>query len=139
MENEILLHVEGMRGKKCEDRITRRIAKMPGIEMIQVNAEKGTVSAEVHFRIAGSYVYDTDLQKITDIASCDCTVVEYYSKGSEVCPQDSSFSQFKTGGEFSEDGQSLTFSVSFNAELGTDGSEPAGWRCAGGFTLPVNS
>ena len=44
MENEILLHVEGMQGKKCEDKIVGKITKMPGVEMVQVNARKGTVS-----------------------------------------------------------------------------------------------
>ncbi|MDR2932190.1 MAG: heavy-metal-associated domain-containing protein, partial [Oscillospiraceae bacterium] len=44
MENEILLHVHGMKGRKCEDKITKEISKMPGIEMIQVNAKMGTVS-----------------------------------------------------------------------------------------------
>lgn len=44
MENEILLHVEGMSGAKCEDKITREIATMPGVELVQVNAKKGQVS-----------------------------------------------------------------------------------------------
>jgi len=44
MENEILLQVEGMSGKKCEDKITAGIVQMPGVELVQVNAGKGTVS-----------------------------------------------------------------------------------------------
>lgn len=44
MENEILLQVEGLDGKKCEDKITREIAMMPGVELVQVNTEKGLVS-----------------------------------------------------------------------------------------------
>ena len=45
VENEILLHVHGMEGRKTEDKITQKIAEeMPGIELIQVNAKKGTVS-----------------------------------------------------------------------------------------------
>lgn len=44
MENEILLHVEGMRGRACEEKIVRRISMMPGIELVQANARQGTVS-----------------------------------------------------------------------------------------------
>ena len=44
MENEILMYVEGMSGKKCEDIITREICRIPGIELVQVNAGNGTVS-----------------------------------------------------------------------------------------------
>lgn len=44
MENEILLHVEGMRGRKCENKIVSRIAMMPGVELVQANADQGTVS-----------------------------------------------------------------------------------------------
>ena len=44
MENEVLLYVEGMRGSRCEDQIVRAIARMPGVELVQVNAKKGTVS-----------------------------------------------------------------------------------------------
>jgi len=44
MENEILLYVEGLSGEKSEDRITSEIARMPGVELVQVNARKGTVS-----------------------------------------------------------------------------------------------
>lgn len=44
MENEVLLYVEGMQGKSCEDKIVRLITKMPGVEMVQVSAEKGVVS-----------------------------------------------------------------------------------------------
>ena len=44
MENEILLWVEGMNGRQCEDKITGGIVKMPGVELVQVNAQKGTVS-----------------------------------------------------------------------------------------------
>jgi len=44
MENEILLRVEGMNGRKCEDKIVSGITRMPGVELVQVNAERGTVS-----------------------------------------------------------------------------------------------
>lgn len=44
MENEVLLHVEGMRGSRCEDKIVRKIAMMPGVELVQANAKQGTVS-----------------------------------------------------------------------------------------------
>ena len=44
MENEILLYVDGMTGRKCEDKITREIAMMPGVELVQANAQKGQVS-----------------------------------------------------------------------------------------------
>lgn len=43
MENEILLHVVGMQ-KKSEDEITTEIARLPGVELVQVNAGQGTVS-----------------------------------------------------------------------------------------------
>lgn len=44
MENEILLYVEGMKSTRCEDKIVRKIAMMPGVELVQANAGKGTVS-----------------------------------------------------------------------------------------------
>lgn len=44
MENEILLHVDGIRGRKDENRIVGMIAKLPGIEFVQANANQGTVS-----------------------------------------------------------------------------------------------
>jgi len=44
MENEVLIHVEGMQGKKCENKIVARITRMPGVEMVQVNPRKGVVS-----------------------------------------------------------------------------------------------
>lgn len=44
MENEILLYVEGMRGRECENKIVRKIAMMPGVELVQANAKQGTVS-----------------------------------------------------------------------------------------------
>lgn len=44
MENEILLHVEGMHGRECENKIVGKITKMPGVEMVQANTHKGIVS-----------------------------------------------------------------------------------------------
>lgn len=44
MENEILLYVEGMRGRKCEEKIVGEVTRMPGVELVQANARQGTVS-----------------------------------------------------------------------------------------------
>lgn len=44
MENEVLIYVSGMNGRKCEDKISREIAAMPGIELVQANAKMGLVS-----------------------------------------------------------------------------------------------
>lgn len=44
MENEILLRVEGMRGRKCENKIVGKITMMPGVELVQANADQGTVA-----------------------------------------------------------------------------------------------
>ena len=44
MENEILLYVDGMRGRRSEQKIARAIEKMPGLEMVVVNAGNGTVN-----------------------------------------------------------------------------------------------
>ena len=44
MENEVLLQVVGMKSKRCEDKIVRKIALMPGVELVQANAQKGLVS-----------------------------------------------------------------------------------------------
>lgn len=44
MENEVLLYVEGMRSRNCENKIVSRIARMPGVELVQANARQGTVS-----------------------------------------------------------------------------------------------
>lgn len=44
MENEVLLYVAGMRGRRCEDKIVHEITMMPGVELVQANAKKGTVS-----------------------------------------------------------------------------------------------
>jgi len=44
MENEILLYVEGMNGRKSEEQIVQGIVAMPGVELVQVNAKTGTVS-----------------------------------------------------------------------------------------------
>ncbi|MCL2056674.1 MAG: hypothetical protein FWH02_05580 [Oscillospiraceae bacterium] len=59
MENEILLYIEGMADKKTEDVITLEINRtVPGVELVQVNAEQGTVS------VTGG---DLDLLHIQDI------------------------------------------------------------------------
>lgn len=58
MENEILLRVEGMRGRTCEEKIVSRIAMMPGIELVQANAKQGTVS------VTGG---DVDQMEVVDI------------------------------------------------------------------------
>lgn len=44
MENEVYIRVEGMKGQSCEKKISQQISKMPGVEMVQVNAHKGSVS-----------------------------------------------------------------------------------------------
>lgn len=44
MENEILLYVSGMQGRRCENKIVSGITQMPGVELVQVNAKQGTVS-----------------------------------------------------------------------------------------------
>lgn len=44
MENEVLLHVEGMRSRDCENKVVSQITKMPGVELVQANARQGTVS-----------------------------------------------------------------------------------------------
>lgn len=44
MENEVLLQVEGMQGRACENKIIEKIAMMPGVELAQASAQQGTVS-----------------------------------------------------------------------------------------------
>lgn len=44
MENEILLYVDGMHSRRCEEKIVRGITMMPGVELVQANAKQGTVS-----------------------------------------------------------------------------------------------
>lgn len=44
MENEILLHVEGMKNRKCENKIVSKITTLPGVELVQANVQQGTVS-----------------------------------------------------------------------------------------------
>lgn len=44
MENEVLLYVDGMKGRSCENKIVSRITRMPGVELVQANADQGMVS-----------------------------------------------------------------------------------------------
>ena len=43
MENEIMLRVEGMQNRRCEQKIQNELALLPGIEVMQVSAKAGTV------------------------------------------------------------------------------------------------
>ena len=43
MENEIMLRVEGMQNRSCEQKIQNELALLPGIEVLQVSAKEGIV------------------------------------------------------------------------------------------------
>lgn len=58
MENEVLIYVSGMDGRRCEDKISREIAAMPGVELVQANSKLGLVS------VTGG---DLDQLKIVDV------------------------------------------------------------------------
>ena len=41
MENEILMQFDGLSSNRDPDRILRQISKMPGIEMVELDAQGG--------------------------------------------------------------------------------------------------
>lgn len=43
MDNQIMLRVEGLEGRKAEQKLIREISTQPGIEAVTVSAEDGVV------------------------------------------------------------------------------------------------
>jgi len=44
MENEVVVTVDGLRGKKAADKIVQQITQMPGVELVDINLRRGRVS-----------------------------------------------------------------------------------------------
>ena len=69
MENEIIIHVEGMHGKSCRQKIFNKLSQIPGIELVQVDLADGRVG------VTGG---DLDHHQIMDsIESMGYTAFEY--------------------------------------------------------------